>query len=287
MRLKKLATDATVYLLFLSALFLSPRISHALMMTATVAGQAAGSPDNGSTSQSATQDRVEATISGSGTGGHVFYAAAVGDQDGNFGTGAYGTGTFQARSEYNYSDTITNASAADQLYSYNFNVEASAIFTSPDEDPNLSLGFTSTASMRFLVYFNNSVIYDESMQVIKIGNTYSSRIDENGIYYQNSDYIVDSNFVGYLWDDFSFSLDLGLIGAGQSANLRYQLISQADSNSAWPGQNYAGSLIGDPAGLNELPFELPINQVQVPEPGTLALLSLGLSGLGFSRRKKA
>ncbi len=80
--------------------------------------------------------------------------------------------------------------------------------------------------------------------------------------------------------DFSPALDLGIFYVVYS----FSPYSRAFCNLPMDVCD-AGTSATRSAGGSFTTFEL--QQPQVPEPGTLALLGLGLAGLGISRRRKA
>lgn len=103
--------------------------------------------------------------------------------------------------------------------------------------------------------------------------------------------------VGSAWDPVTFySSDLAVPFAGAAGTTYWLSIFNGASNASWlwlkadaPGDgawvqqngNQTWSALNDMA-INDMAFQLT-----VPEPATLALLGLGLAGLGFTRSRKA
>lgn len=70
---------------------------------------------------------------------------------------------------------------------------------------------------------------------------------------------------------------------GQTVSARYVEFTVNDNFFIAPGDGSAGGLPGgDRVGLGGIAFS---NPAAIPEPTTVALLGLGLAGVGFSRRK--
>lgn len=104
-----------------------------------------------------------------------------------------------------------------------------------------------------------------------------------------SEYAKDS----YIWDDYYGSLNLGVLGAGKSLTLEYQINTYVNEYFSTSGYSHTPhAYFEDPFQFNTSPLfavdrftTSAVDTTEVPEPAGTLLLGAGLAALVFRRRK--
>lgn len=210
------------------------------------------------------------------------YAGANGDLDGTFYMSADGYGVFDAGAGFLQSYTVTNDDGFDQFFDFTFNIENGSIDSSCGDDgygygdgygtgAACGDGDEGAADYSAEIRLNGATIWESSASLVTSdgGSVFSSSGVALGTYF------ADDSF--YYWSEQTFTIDLGLIAAGESFDLDYEVRVGAN------GSNGGGrAQFGDPSGFGATgsPFG---STPTVPEPGTLALLAPALLGLRLWR----
>ena len=161
-----------------------------------------------------------------------------------------------------WSDTITNNSGSAQGYTFDFFFAGGY----------LDLGGTGGMSMFSLdILLNGNSIWDASASLSGDPSGGSVTLDDGGLSHTVYDGLPYYYYVGF--DPFSGSLDLGVFNDGESFDITYNLDVWVNSTSQL---SYAAAAVGDPFSTNP-----------IPEPTTMALLGMGLAGIGVRRMRRS
>lgn len=221
--------------------------------------------------------------------------------------------SYRVDSSITQSVEVSNNSAADLDYSYNFVVNFGSIQAN-------NYGFTDTAEYSQAGYYaeilvNGIVLWSSMAELLTnlAGTTSSFSGTQWGTYVDGSEF--------FNWGSFSDTLDLGSLAAGSSLNLSYRISTFAAGNHLNLGcdvggggggeigllaveicddgygygfgfSGYSYAQFGDPNSFSTSPVAFSDDNITgraiatVPTPATGLLIGVGLAGLAFRNRRK-
>jgi hypothetical protein len=223
-------------------------------------------------------------------------ASASADNVGWFYLTSRGYYNFEAESIVTQSYTVTNDSINDQFFNFSFDVMNGGISSSCGADGygygyGYGDGYGSSTScdsddyavagyMAEILYNGNS-IWDSSAS-IKVGSSGSELITAGSQFdtYQSANSLS--------WGRTHFNLNLGIVAANADFTLDYVVKTYVKGAVANPysAYNTAYSQFGDPSGFDSSNITFSSRVTNVPEPSSIVLFGLALSGLALSRRSK-
>ncbi len=249
------------------------------------------------------------TVNGGQKGTVLGQVAVIGTSDGYFNLAAFGQATHAHESRFQFSESITNPSAIAQALSADFLINAGKLVTTvfesvPGAGEFLEAGYEITMSFAGAVVFHSSAllrqigIFDSDTSASL--TTFGTRLGGP----MTHPLIGAPDRYQYAWADYIGTLDLGVLGAGESGLFEYDVRTYVRAEFASCGSNGCGSTlasIGDPLSFKSDPddtssiggkgtftFSAPqtAELTAVPEPGTLALFLTGLLAAGVMRRNR-
>lgn len=230
-----------------------------------------------------------------GAGGYTRYAAS-----------ASGTGIFMSRAAFTKTLTVTNDQSYTQSYSLSYFIYGGSLRVG-NWSGNFATGDTGEAKLSFRIFDVTDLLSRSATLRLAADTTdftYSG-FSSSGFSAGDTSAYTDSE---------SGTLSLGLLAAGASRTITYELITEANGNyqfvnnnqccyecetpygiaAAFSGYGECGygaggssAFLGDPNGVDGGTINITGQRYNaVPLPGTLALMGIGLAGFRIARRKR-
>lgn len=243
------------------------------------------------------------TISGGLFGTILGQVKVNGTADGIFNLGVrFGQSTHDHESRFQFSEMITNTGATDQLFSMDFLINAGQLQTTVFETPPQAGEFLE-AGYVISISFDGTSLFQSSALLHQVGVPNSSATNASvtlggtslGGVLTHPQTGAPDTFL-FTWEAFTDTIDLGVLAAGGSGLLEYDVRTFVRAEFTGSG-GQTGASIGDPFNISGDPNDnnssvggpnsissTPVTAI--PEPTTLALIGLGLAGISAARRRK-
>lgn len=189
-------------------------------------GGAAVNFSQSSTTNPSSVDVLDFTTSanGSSSGIHTY-----GDTGGSFGSRSSGSGVYDVNGHFVQDQTVFNTTGSALHYFYTFTLtggEISASATTP-----FAAGQFADASYAANILVNGVSLFQTNAQVTMDSTGQSLIAGGTNIFTSGPSSCLSSAFCGVSWNTQTFTLDLGILAAGASLDLSYDLTTGASGNS--------------------------------------------------------